>query len=141
MADQLWWGFWHLALFNGFWILFSTHLGNTDVLVRTVSDISWVAFPKVRRWPESRLYAVLLLLLTTWAVFAVRMGTVLQLFEVLGVIACPIMAIGAIQILRVNTRFLPVELRPPLWRRLGLVLCALVYGGITVALVWKRIAG
>ena len=141
MADQLWSGFWYLALFNGFWILFSTHLGNTDILVRTVSDISWVAFPGARRWPVSRLYAVLLILLTTWAMFAVRLGTVLQLFEVLGVIACPIMAIGAIQILRVNTRFLPPELRPPLWRRLGLVLCAFVYGGIAAALLWKKIAG
>ena len=137
MAEKLWSGFWYLALFNGFWILFSTHLGNTDVLVRTVSDISWVAFPGVRKWPVSRLYAVLLLALTTWAVFAVRMGTVLQLFEVLGIIACPIMALGALQILRVNTQFLPPELRPALWRRIGLVLCSLAYGGLTIALIIK----
>ena len=139
MADKLWSGFWYLALFNGFWILFSTHLGNTDVLVRMVSDISWVAFPRVRRWPESRLYAALLLVLTTWAVFAVRFGTVLQLFEVLGVIACPIMAIASLQILRVNTQFLPVELRPALWRRVGLVTCSLMYGGLTIALLVKLI--
>ena len=138
MSEKLWSGFWYLALLNGFWILFSTHLGNTDVLVRMVSDISWVAFPRVRKWPESRVYAVLLLLLTTWAVFAVRVGTVIQLFEVLGVIACPIMAISALQILRVNTRFLPKELRPAIWRRIGLVLCSLAYGGLTVALIVKQ---
>ena len=139
MSEKLWSGFWYLALLNGFWILFSTHLGNTDVLVRMVSDISWVAFPGVRKWPESRIYAVLLLLLTTWAVFAVRVGTVIQLFEVLGVIACPIMAIAALQILRVNTRFLPKELRPAIWRQIGLVLCSLAYGGLTVALIMKQI--
>ena len=137
MAEKLWSGFWYLALFNGFWILFSTHLGNTDVLIRMVSDISWVAFPRVRRWPESRLYATLLMILTTWAVFSVRFGTVLQLFEVLGVIACPIMAIASLQILRVNTQFLPPEVRPQLWRRAGLVICSLAYGGLTVALLVK----
>lgn|GEM_PF-66004 len=135
MAKNFWWGFWYLALLNGFWILFSTHLGNTDVLVRTVSDISCVAFPRMRKWSISRLYACLLFFLTVWAVFAVRMGTVLQLFEVLGVVACPIMSIAAIQILRVNTRFLPTELRPALWRRMGLVLCSMAYGGFAVALV------
>lgn len=139
MADKLWSGFWYLALFNGFWILFSTHLGNTDVLVRMVSDISWVAFPRVRKWPVSRLYAVLLLILTSWAVFAVRFGTVLQLFEALGIIACPIMAIASLQILRVNTQFLPPELRPPIWRRVGLVLCSLAYGGFTIALLAKLV--
>ena len=135
MADQMWSGFWYLALLNGFWILFSTHLGNTDVLVRLVSDISWVAFPGIRKWPESRLYAGLLLLLTTWAVYAVRIGTVLDLFKVLGVVACPIMSIAALQILRVNTTFLPRELRPSLWRRIGLVACSAAYGGLTIALV------
>lgn len=137
MSKQLWSGFWYLALFNGFWILFSTHLGNTDVLVRLISDISWVAFPGVRKWPVSRIYAVLLLALTLWAVYAVRLGTVLKLFEVLGVVACPIMCIGAIQILRVNTRFLPRELRPAFWRQIGLVLCALAYGGFSIALIVK----
>lgn len=134
MARTFWSGLWYLALLNGFWILFSTHLGNTDVLVRMVSDISWVAFPPVRKWPVSRLYAVLLVVLTCWAVYSVRLGTVLQLFEALGIVACPIMAIAAIQILRVNTRFLPPEVRPAMWRRLGLVVCALVYGGFAVAL-------
>ena len=47
MSERFWSGLWMLALVNGFWILFSTHLGNTDVLVRIVSDISWDAFPKI----------------------------------------------------------------------------------------------
>ena len=137
MADKLWKGFWLLTLINGFWILFSTHLGNTDVLIRTVSDICWSAFPSVRRRPIGILYATLLCVLTVWAVIAVHLGNVLQLFKVLGIVANPIMAIAAVQILRVNTRFLPKEVRPPLWRQVGLVLCALAYGGMTVALVYS----
>jgi hypothetical protein len=65
------------------------------------------------------------------------LGSVLELFEVLGVIACPIMAIASIQILIVNRRFLPRELQPPLWRQVGLVACSLVYGGLTIALILK----
>lgn len=134
-----WSGFWLLTLVNGFWILFSTHLGNTDVLIRTVSDICWSAFPSVRRRPIGILYALLLGGLTVWAVIAVHLGNVLQLFKVLGIVANPIMAIAAVQILRVNTRFLPREVRPPLWRQAGLVLCALAYGGMTVALVYTLV--
>ena len=50
MARNLWSGFWMLALLNGFWVLFSTHLGNTDILMRSVTDIIWAANPKARRW-------------------------------------------------------------------------------------------
>ena len=136
---RLWQGFWLLTLINGFWILFSTHLGNTDVLIRTVSDICWSAFPAVRRRPIGVLYASLLGGLTVWAVFAVHLGSVLDLFKILGIVANPIMAIAAVQILRVNTRFLPKEVRPPLWRQAGLVLCAVAYGGMTAALVWNMV--
>jgi hypothetical protein len=144
MADRLWQGFWLLTLINGFWILFSTHLGNTDVLIRTVSDICWSAFPSVRRRSIGLLYVTLLGGLTVWAVIAVHLGNVLQLFKVLGIVANPIMAIAAIQIWRVNTRFLPAEIRPPLWRQAGLILCAIAYGGMTITLLydsyWKFVS-
>jgi len=121
MARQIWSGFWWLALINGFWILFSTHLGNTDVLVRTTADVLWAASPRIRRRPISRVYAVLLLVLTAWALNAIHLGGVIALFQVLGIVASPILALAAVQILRVNTRFLPVELQPAWWRRLGLL--------------------
>jgi len=124
MAEQLWWGFWALALLNGFWILFSTHLANTDCLSRTVCDLLWTGFPRVQRWDASRLYAVLLVVFTLWGFLAVNFGDIRRLFE----------------ILRVNTRFLPREIRPPRWRQLGLVLCSLFYGLIAGALLWDQVA-
>lgn len=75
MADQLWRGFWFLALLNGFWVLMSTHLGNTDILIRTVTDIVWVASPNLRerrRMTIGRLYYVLLGVFTVWSLFAVN---------------------------------------------------------------------
>jgi len=127
--------FWVLTLLNGFWIVYSTHLGNTDGLVRTVCDIVWAGFPSVQRWSASRVYAGLLAALTAFGLVAVRMGSVIELFKVLGVVASPIMALAAIQIRRVNTHLLPPALRSPLWGRVGLDLCALIYGGLTVAML------
>jgi len=135
LAASYWSGLWLLALVNGFWILFSTHLGNTDCLVRTATDILWAASPRAQRYPASRIYAGLLGILTVWALFAIHLGSVLDLFKILGILASPIMAIAAVQILRVNTRFLPPEFRPPWWRRIALVCCVFAYGGISIALL------
>jgi hypothetical protein len=135
LSEQFWNGLWFLTLFNGFWILFSTHLGNTDCLVRTATDMLWAGSTRIRRHTVSRIYAALLAGLTVWALFAIHLGKVLDLFKVLGVLASPIMAIASLQILRVNTRFLPPEFRPALWRRIALVLCAIVYGGISIAVL------
>ena len=133
MRDHLWSGLWFLGLLNGFWILFSTHLGNTDVLVRVVTDILWTASSRVRRWRGgniSVIYYSLLLAFTVWAVIAVDFGTAMQLFTMLATIAGFVLAVAALQVLRVNTTLLPLELRPPLWRRAALVLCALFYGAL-----------
>jgi hypothetical protein len=135
--SRYWAPLWWLALINGFWILYSTHLGNTDCLVRTSSDILWSAMPAVRHWSAGKLYAAILMVFTVWALLAANFGSVLSLFKVLGIVANPIMAIAAVQIWRVNTRFLPQEIRPPLWRQIGLGLCAAFYGSLTVALVWS----
>jgi hypothetical protein len=128
MAERLWSGFWVLALLNGFWILFSTHLGNTDTLVRTVTDIIWVGSGS--RWKTEnigRIYYTLLLVFTGWGLVTIEWGTAMTLFQALGVVASLVLALGAIQILIVNTRLLPVELRPPLWIRAGLLVCAGFY--------------
>ena len=140
MADQLWTGFWFLALLNGFWVLMSTHLGNTDVLIRTVTDVVWVASPKLRerrRMNVSKLYYGLLAAFTVWGMFAVNWGHAMTLFKILGVVAGAILAIAPLQILMVNVTLLPPELRPPLWRRFGLILCTLAYGCLSLAMLSK----
>jgi hypothetical protein len=140
MADQLWSGFWFLALLNGFWVLLSTHLGNTDILIRTVTDIVWVASPRLRerrRMSVRKLYYSLLAAFTIWGMIAVNFGHAMTLFKILGAVAGPVLAIAAIQILIVNTTLLPPALRPRLWRRGALVLCTLSYGFLSIALLWN----
>jgi hypothetical protein len=142
MASQLWVGFWFLALLNGFWILVSTHLNNTDTLVRTVTDVLWVASPRLhqsRRMTVSRLYYGVLVVFTVFGLVAVNWGHAMTLFKVLGFVAGLMMTLSAIQILLVNLTLLPAELRPRLWRRLALVLCAGFYGVLTALQVWSLV--
>ena len=140
MAEQLWSGFWVLALINGFWILFSTQIGNADCLTRIVADILWSGWPGVHRMSASRVYARLLLGFTAIGIVVLSMGdNALSLFKILGAFAGPILAVGAFQILRVNTRFLPKEIQPPMWRRVALIGCGVFYGCITLALIVKQV--
>ena len=137
MAERLSRVLWPLALLNGFWILFSTHLGNTDTLVRTVTDIVWIG-GWARRTSVTRVYYSLLAAFTVWGAMAANWGSAMTLFKALGVIAGPVLSMAAIQLLLVNTRLLPVELRPSLWRRVGLCLCAAFYFSMMCAVVFKR---
>ena len=131
MAEHLWKGFWFLGLLNGFWILLSTHMNNTDGLVRTVTDILWVSSARIRTRPGgavNRIYYGLLLLFTVWGMIAVNWGSAMTLFKMLALIAGLVLAVAAVQVLRVNTTLLPPELRPTWWRRVAIVICALFYG-------------
>ena len=82
----------------------------------------------------------MLALLTVWGLVAVNFGDVLELFKVLAIVANPVLAIGAVQILLVNRRFLPKAMRPPLWRQAALVAAAVVYGSITLVVAYQQLS-
>jgi hypothetical protein len=125
---KIWPGFWFLTLFNGFWILFKTQLGNTDVLVRTTADALFIAHPRLREGLGIRaIYYGMLLVFSLWAMVALRSASPFQLFKVLANVAGFVLVVAGIQILRVNRRFLPKPLRPSLWREAGLLLCVAFY--------------
>jgi hypothetical protein len=127
---QIWTGFWFLTLFNGFWILFKTQLGNTDILVRTVTDALWMSSSRVRAWKGGRIqwiYYSILAIFTVWAFLAIRVASPMTLFKIVANVAGLVLAIAGVQIFRVNRRFLPRALRPPLWRELLLLSCAAFY--------------
>ena len=134
MARHLWSGFWYLTLLNGFWILYSTHLGNTDILVRTLTDILWVGRPRLRERFKDRvalLYYAVLAGFSVWAMYAVTMAGPFTLFKALANVAGLVLTIAGVQVLIVNRKLLPRELRPPLWREALLVGCTLFYGFFT----------
>ena len=43
-----------------------------------------------------------------------------------------VLIVSSLHLLYVNTRLLPIELRPPAWRRVALVAVALFYGFFVV---------
>ena len=125
-----WEGFWFLTLFCGFWLLLKTQLGNTDILVRTVTDALWMSSRNVREWRGGRVqsvYYTILAAFTGWALVTLWSASPMELFKVLANIAGLVLAIAGVQIFRVNRRFLPRELRPPLWREVMLLACSLFY--------------
>jgi hypothetical protein len=86
MAEKLWSGFWFLTLLNGFWILFSTQLGNTDILARTITDVSWLSSAKVRGWRGGDVrgvYYTALFVVSAWAIATLWLGRALSMFTIL----------------------------------------------------------
>ena len=141
LAERFWPGFWFLTLFNGFWILFKTQLGNTDILVRTVTDALWMASPTIggRRGIRGIYYAILAVF-SIWGVVAIRSATPFRLFAILANMAGLVLAIAGVQILIVNRRFLPPAIRPPAWRQVGLVVCSAFYAFFTFFVVRSVLA-
>jgi hypothetical protein len=147
LAERIWPGFWFLTLFNGFWILFKTQLGNTDILVRTVTDCAWMGSRRAREWTGGIrvIYYGILALFSLWGILAIRSASPFRLFTVLANVAGLVLAIGAVQIFIVNRRFLPRAVRPALWREMALLVCAGFYAFFSYfairALVGSLLAG
>jgi multisubunit Na+/H+ antiporter MnhB subunit len=74
-----------------------------------------------------KIYYSLLAAFTAWGIVGVNSASAMQLFQVLGVSAGLVFALSAVQLLLVNTRLLPKELRPRWWRRAALLVCAVFY--------------
>lgn len=126
--SRIWPGFWFLTLFNGFWILFKTQLGNTDILVRTITDALWMSSPRARAASSVRtIYYGILVIFSIWGVLVIRSASPFQLFKILANMAGIVLMIAGVQIFLVNRRFLPRAVRPPLWREAGLLLCSAFY--------------
>ena len=127
--SKIWGGFWFLTLFNGFWILFKTQLGNTDILVRTITDAVWMSSPRARASKRGirAIYYGILLVFSVWGVFVIRLASPFTLFKILANMAGIVLLIGGIQIFLVNRRFLPPAVRPPLWREVALLACSAFY--------------
>jgi hypothetical protein len=127
--SKIWPGFWFLTLFNGFWILFKTQLGNTDILVRTITDATWMASSRARDSKRGirAIYYGILLIFSIWGVFVIRSASPFQLFKILANMAGIVLAIAGVQIFLVNRRFLPPAVRPARWREAILLGCSAFY--------------
>lgn len=131
---------WILTALNGFWILFGTQLSVSDGYIRQSTDALWIS-DRVRSWCKEdvrRLYYALLAIFTIWGCIAINLAQPFVLILIGANAAGLVFVIAAIHILILNRKILPKEIRPPLWREIGIVLCALFYGFFVLMLIIKQ---
>jgi hypothetical protein len=128
----------------GVWILFKTQLDILDAMTRAITDILWTGSARIRSWRGGDVrvvYYVTLTIISLWGILAMRLTQPIILLALGANMAGIVFIISSIHLLYVNTRLLPVELRPPMWRRAALVALALFYGFFLTMWVWSSIAG
>ena len=108
--------------FLGAWLLLKTQLDFVEALTRAVTDMLWSGSRRVRQWRGGDVRAVyygVLVLLSVWGMVALRLAQPIVLLQLSANVAGAVFVIAALHLLYVNTRLLPVALRPPLWRRVA----------------------
>jgi len=119
-----------LIAFLGAWILFKTQLDIVDGMVRSITDILWTGSRRVRNWRGGDVRAIyysVLIVIALWGIVALRLAQPIILLKLAANVAGFVFVIASLHLLYLNTRLLPQELRPPTWRRVGLVAMALFY--------------
>jgi hypothetical protein len=120
------------------WILFKVQIDILESTVRSVTDILWGASRRVRAFTDvRRVYYSVLALAVLWGAFALTLTQPIVLLQLAANVAGLVFVLASLHILLVNTTLLPEPLRPPLWRRLALVLMAVFYG----VFVWLWLMG
>ena len=85
-------------------------------------------------------YYSVLVVISLWGIVALRLTQPIILLTLSANMAGIVFIISSLHLLYVNTRLLPVELRPPLWRRLALIALALFYGTFLTMWLWSAVS-
>jgi hypothetical protein len=123
----------------GVWLLFKTQLDILEAMTRAITDILWTGSSRIRAWRGGDVrvvYYTVLVVITAWGILALRLTQPIILLALSANMAGIVFIISSIHLLYVNTRLLPLELRPPLWRRLALVALSIFYGLFLVMWLW-----
>ena len=97
------------------WVLFKTQLDLFEGLVRQLTDIVWTGSKQVRNWRggDVRLvYYGILIISVVWGLIALRMAQPIFLLQIAANMGGLTLAIAALHLLYINTKFLPPRLRP-----------------------------
>jgi hypothetical protein len=126
----------------GVWILFKAQLDILEGMTRGITDILWAGSSRIRAWRGGDvrvIYYSVLAVISVWGIIALRLTQPIILLSLSANMAGIVFIISSFHVLYVNTRLLPVALRPPLWRRLALVALGLFYGLFLTMWVWSLI--
>ncbi|HET6852728.1 MAG TPA: Nramp family divalent metal transporter [Pyrinomonadaceae bacterium] len=128
----------------GVWILFKTQLDILEGMTRAITDILWTGSTRIRAWRGGDVrvvYYSVLVVISIWGILALRLTQPIVLLALSANMAGIVFIISSLHLLYINTRLLPVALRPPLWRRLALVALALFYGLFLTMWLWSLARG
>ncbi len=126
----------------GVWILFKAQLDILEGMTRAITDILWTGSARIRAWRGGDVrvvYYSVLAVISIWGIIALGLTQPIILLSVSANMAGIVFIISSLHLLYVNTRLLPVALRPPLWRRLALVALALFYGLFLTMWLWSLV--
>lgn len=126
----------------GVWILFKTQLDILEGMTRAVTDILWTGSRRIRAWRGGDVrivYYGVLVAVSLWGIIALRLTQPIVLLALSANMAGIVFVISGIHVLYVNTRLLPVELRPPMWRRVALVALSLFYALFVGLWLWSLV--
>jgi hypothetical protein len=123
----------------GVWLLFKTQLDILEAMTRAITDILWTGSSRIRAWRGGDVrvvYYTVLVAITAWGIIALRLTQPIILLALSANMAGIVFIISSLHLLYINTRLLPVELRPPMWRRVALVALAVFYGLFLFMWLW-----
>jgi hypothetical protein len=112
-------------------------------MTRAITDILWTGSSRIRSWRGGdvrRIYYIVLIAIVLWGVIALRLAQPIVLLQYGANFASVIFIISSLHLLYVNTRLLPVELRPPMWRRVSLLFMTVFYGFFVALLLRSMMA-
>ncbi len=124
----------------GVWILFKSQLDILEGMTRAITDILWTGSRRIRAWRGGDVrvvYYAVLSVVSLWGIVALRLTQPIVLLALGANVAGIVFIISSLHLLYVNTRLLPVELRPPMWRRFALIALALFYGFFLTLWLWS----
>jgi hypothetical protein len=127
----------------GVWILFKAQLDILEGMTRAVTDILWTGSARIRAWRGGDVrvvYYSVLVVISVWGIIALRLTQPIILLALSANMAGIVFIISSLHLLYINTRLLPVALRPPMWRRVALVALALFYGFFLTLWLWSVVA-
>ena len=131
LADRIGRTFWVITLLNGFWILWGTQLSIVDGFTRLVTDHLWSGSERMRRirgGDVRYVYYPILIIFAVWGCIAMNLAQPMFLLLIGANIAGLTFVITGVHILVVNRKFLPKEVRAPLWREIIIGLSCIFFG-------------
>jgi Mn2+/Fe2+ NRAMP family transporter len=135
---------WFLTLLNGFWVLFGTQLSIIDGFTRVVTDHLWAASERIRRIGKGDvryIYYAILVIFAIWGCIAINLARPMVLLIIGANMAAFIFVFSGVHILVVQHRFLPKEVRAPMWRQVIIVLHCIFFAFFVLMNIVKLIGG